>query len=123
MKKIWILAVLLGVCGWALGADKALDRDGNYYVVFPTVINNVPVLQMQIYFVTGAKTFMTVPGSDGPEVEANPQIYLSTNPRNVTWPLSAGERPPARSSWPRMWWDRDFWIRWSFQNPETGPIA
>jgi hypothetical protein len=79
MKKIWMLAVLLGICGWAFGADKALDREGNFYTVFPTVVNDVPVLQMQIFLVTGAKTFMTVPGSEGPEIEANPQIYLSTN--------------------------------------------
>ena len=79
MKKIWMFAVLLGICGWAFGADKALDRDGNFYTVFPTVVNDVPVLQMQIFLVAGAKTFMTVPGSEGPEVEANPQVYLSTN--------------------------------------------
>ena len=83
MKKLLVLCVLLGACALAWGADKALDRDGNLYVLAPSTINDTPVLQMRVFFASGLKTFMTVPGSEGPETEASPQVYLSSNAKKL----------------------------------------
>jgi hypothetical protein len=79
MKKLLVLAFILGLCGWAAAADKALDRDGNLYAIGSAVADGVPVLQLQIYFTTGTKGILIVPGSEGPESDASPQVYLSNN--------------------------------------------
>ena len=81
MKKflVLVLAFILGWCGWALAADKALDRDGNLYAITPALVDGVPMLQLQVYLTTGAKGILIVPGSEGPETEVSPQVYLSNN--------------------------------------------
>lgn len=83
MKRLTLLLCLLALAAVASAGDKALDRDGNLYLVGPAVVNDTPVLQMQVLYVSGFKTFMTVPGSEGPESEGSPQLYLSSNARTL----------------------------------------
>jgi hypothetical protein len=83
MRRLTLLLCLLAFAAAGTAADKALDRDGNLYFVVPATVNEAPVLQMQILFSSGVKTFMTVPGSEGPELESSPQVYLSSNARNL----------------------------------------
>jgi hypothetical protein len=83
MKRPILLLILLVLAALAPAADRTFDREGNVYLVVPGTLDGAPVLQMQILFASGLKTFMTVPGSEGPESEGAPQLYLSGNARTL----------------------------------------
>lgn len=82
MKKL-LIATLILFCFNLYSSNKAMDQEGTVYQIFQSTVNENPQLQLNIYFNTGIKTYLTIPGTEDSEIENFPNLFYSYNLSNL----------------------------------------
>lgn len=82
MKNLLIF-ILIPFCFNLYSSDKAMDNEGTVFQIFQSIVNENPVLQINIYFNNGMKTFFTIPDTDDSEIEDFPNLFYSFNTSNL----------------------------------------